>query len=100
MPLLVESVPNVSEGRRLDVVERLASAVASVPGVHFLDRTSDASHNRSVLTLAGEVPAVAAGLERLVAACRRERRLALELEHRYRAQLNARAEAAARMADD
>ena len=31
---------------------------------------------------------------------RRERRLALELEHRYRAQLNARAEAAARMADD
>lgn len=31
---------------------------------------------------------------------RRERRLALELEDRYRAQLNARAEAAARMADD
>ncbi len=65
--MLVESVPNVSEGRRLDVVERLASA-ASVPGVHLLDRTSDASHNRSVLTLAGEVAAVTAGLERLVAA--------------------------------
>ncbi len=31
---------------------------------------------------------------------RRERRLALELEHRYRAQLDSRAEAAARMADD
>ncbi len=31
---------------------------------------------------------------------RRERRLALELEHRFRAQLNARAEAAARIADD
>ena len=31
---------------------------------------------------------------------RRERRLALELEHRFRAQLNARAEAAALMADD
>ena len=31
---------------------------------------------------------------------RRERRLALELEHRFRDQLNARAEAAARMADD
>jgi glutamate formiminotransferase len=39
-----------------------------VPGVHFLDRTSDASHNRSVFTLAGEVAAVTAGLERLVAA--------------------------------
>jgi glutamate formiminotransferase len=68
MALLIESVPNVSEGRRLDVVDRLASAAASVPGVHFLDRTSDASHNRSVFTLAGEVAAVTAGLERLVAA--------------------------------
>ena len=66
--MLVESVPNVSEGRRLDVVERLATAAASVPGVHLLDRTSDASHNRSVYTLAGEVAAVTAGLERLVAA--------------------------------
>ena len=66
--MLVESVPNVSEGRRLDVVERLASAAASVRGVHLLDRTSDASHNRSVFTLAGEVEAVTVGLERLVAA--------------------------------
>ena len=39
---LVESVPNVSEGRRLEVVERLATAVSSVAGVHLLDRTSDA----------------------------------------------------------
>ena len=53
---LVESVPNFSEGRRLDVVERLADAVVSTPGAHLLDRTSDVSHNRSVLTLAGEVP--------------------------------------------
>ena len=52
--VLVESVPNVSEGRRLDVVDRLADAIAGVPGVYLLDRTSDASHNRSVFTLAGE----------------------------------------------
>ena len=64
---LVESVPNFSEGRRLDVVERLASAVESVPGAHLLDRTSDASHNRSVLTIAGEAPAVSEALERAVA---------------------------------
>ena len=51
---LIESVPNVSEGRRLDVVERLAAAITTVRGVHLLDRTSDASHNRSVFTLAGE----------------------------------------------
>ena len=65
--MLVESVPNVSEGRRLDVVERLAGALTSAPGVFLLDRTSDPSHNRSVLTVAGEHDAVSEGLERLVA---------------------------------
>ena len=69
---LIESVPNVSEGRRLDVVERLATAISSVPGVHLLDRTSDASHNRSVFTLAGPAGPVADALEQLVAAAIRE----------------------------
>ncbi|MDQ2966404.1 MAG: glutamate formimidoyltransferase [Chloroflexota bacterium] len=66
MPGLVESVPNFSEGRRLDVVEHIAGAVTSTPGVHLLDRTSDASHNRSVLTLAGEAEPVFEALERAV----------------------------------
>jgi glutamate formiminotransferase / 5-formyltetrahydrofolate cyclo-ligase len=66
--VLVESVPNVSEGRRLDVVDRLAAAVAAAPGVALLDRTSDASHNRSVFTMAGEEGAVTEALEGLVAA--------------------------------
>ncbi|CAN5575446.1 glutamate formimidoyltransferase [soil metagenome] len=65
--MLVESVPNVSEGRRLDVVERMAQAITAVPGVYLLDRTSDASHNRSVFTLAGEHDAVMDALEGLVA---------------------------------
>jgi glutamate formiminotransferase / 5-formyltetrahydrofolate cyclo-ligase len=64
---LVESVPNFSEGRRLDVVDRLCKAVESVRGVHLLDRTSDASHNRSVLTLAGGPEPVSDALERAVA---------------------------------
>ena len=58
----------MSEGRRLDVVERLANAITSVPNVHLLDRTSDASHNRSVFTIAGPAGAVSDALERLVAA--------------------------------
>jgi glutamate formiminotransferase len=69
---LVESVPNVSEGRRPDVVDRLAAALESVPGAHLLDRTSDASHNRSVFTLAGEDGPVADALERLVEVALRE----------------------------
>ena len=64
--MLVESVPNVSEGRRPEVVDRLAATLTSVPGVYLLDRTSDASHNRSVFTIAGEHDAVSDGLERLV----------------------------------
>ncbi len=65
--MLVESVPNYSEGRRLDVVDRLAAAVRATPGAYLLDRTSDASHNRSVLTLAGEAEAVEAAVEATVA---------------------------------
>ncbi len=66
--MLIESVPNISEGRRLDVVDRLAAVIEGVPGAFLLDRTSDASHNRSVLTLAGEHGPVSEALERMVGA--------------------------------
>ena len=46
---VLECVVNVSEGRRLDVVE----AIAGAGGRHVLDVHTDADHNRSVLTLAG-----------------------------------------------
>jgi glutamate formiminotransferase len=65
---LIESVPNFSEGRRLDVIDRIAASIESVPGAFLLDRTSDPSHNRSVLTLAGDSAAVVEALERAVAA--------------------------------
>jgi glutamate formiminotransferase len=64
---LVECVPNFSEGRRPEVVDALAGAVAGTPGVHLLDRTSDVDHNRSVLTFAGPPGAVAAAMEAAVA---------------------------------
>ena len=47
----------------MGVVDRLADAVRSTAGAYLLDRTSDASHNRSVLTLAGEAAAIEAALE-------------------------------------
>jgi glutamate formiminotransferase len=59
---LIESIPNISEGRRAEVVDRIASAVAATPGVRLLDRSSDASHNRTVLTLAGTPEAVRAAI--------------------------------------
>jgi glutamate formiminotransferase len=51
---LLECVPNVSEGRRPEVISRLSAAVTSAPGVRLLDVSSDPDHNRSVFTLAGE----------------------------------------------
>jgi glutamate formiminotransferase / 5-formyltetrahydrofolate cyclo-ligase len=51
---IIESIPNVSEGRRPEVVERLVSAIRSTPGVRVLDYSSDPSHNRSVLTFVGD----------------------------------------------
>ncbi len=69
---LVECVPNVSEGRRADVIERIADAVRTVEGVRLLDRTSDADHNRSVYTFAGDAAAVEAAALALVAAAYRD----------------------------
>jgi glutamate formiminotransferase len=61
MPL-IECIPNVSEGRRHDVVARLADAIRSAPGVRLLDVSSDPSHNRSVFTLVGDAPGVEAAV--------------------------------------
>jgi glutamate formiminotransferase/glutamate formiminotransferase/formiminotetrahydrofolate cyclodeaminase len=59
--LIIECVPNFSEGRDPVVVTAVAHAVAAVPGVSLLDRTSDSDHNRSVLTFAGPPDAVVEG---------------------------------------
>ncbi|HEU5162794.1 MAG TPA: glutamate formimidoyltransferase [Thermoanaerobaculia bacterium] len=59
MPV-IECIPNVSEGRRAEVVDRLAEAIRSAPGVRLLDYSSDPSHNRSVLTFVGDVAGVKA----------------------------------------
>jgi len=51
--LLVECVPNFSEGRSREVVDAIESAICSVAGSVVLHRTSDLDHNRSVITYAG-----------------------------------------------
>lgn len=51
---MLECVPNVSEGRDRAAIGRLAEAVRVSPGVRLLDVHSDPTHNRAVLTFAGE----------------------------------------------
>jgi glutamate formiminotransferase len=72
MPALVECVPNISEGRRADVISQVASAIAAVPGVRLLDQTSDPDHNRSVFTFAGDPDAVLAAAHALADTALRE----------------------------
>jgi glutamate formiminotransferase len=55
---LVECVPNFSEGRRTEVVEKIVQAIASAPRVKVLDESMDLDHNRSVVTFVGEPDAV------------------------------------------
>ena len=51
---IIECIPNISEGRRPEIVTAIADAIRGVPGVRLLDYSSDASHNRSVFTLAAD----------------------------------------------
>ncbi len=54
MPRIIEAVPNISEGRRPEIVKEAVSALEGAPGVRVLDVQSDKDHNRSVLTLVGD----------------------------------------------
>ena len=72
MARLIECIPNVSEGRRDDVVAAIAAAaVKAAPGVLLLDRTSDPDHNRSVLTFLGDGEPLVAAMTALVEAVAR-----------------------------
>ena len=79
MRSIVECVPNFSEGRKTETVERLAAAITSVPTACVLDRHIDPDHNRSVITFV-------AAPEMVVEAAFRAVKLASELidmrEHR------------------
>jgi glutamate formiminotransferase len=59
MNRLIECVPNFSEGRDLAKVDAIVGTMSGVAGAWILDRSSDADHNRSVITLAGNPEAVA-----------------------------------------
>ena len=65
MAKILMAEPNISEGRRLDIVEAVVAAVRSVPGVTVVDYSSDADHNRSVISFIGAPDAVLDGAKAL-----------------------------------
>jgi glutamate formiminotransferase len=67
---LVECVPNFSEGRKTETIDRIARAIESEPGVIVLNRHIDVDHNRSVITFVGEPDAIANAAVKAVATAR------------------------------
>jgi glutamate formiminotransferase / 5-formyltetrahydrofolate cyclo-ligase len=46
-------VPNISEGKNLELINRISSAVDSVSGIKLLEVSSDKDHNRTVFSYLG-----------------------------------------------
>src|SRR5689334_4492509 len=65
--MLVECVPNFSEGRKPEVVEQIAQAITSVAGTTVLNRHIDRDHNRSVITFVSPPDVIVDGALRAVA---------------------------------
>ncbi|GHU66863.1 glutamate formiminotransferase [Bacteroidia bacterium] len=58
MNQMVECVPNFSEGRDLEKVERIVNAFRAKENIQLLDYSNDKDHNRMVVTVIGEPEAV------------------------------------------
>jgi glutamate formiminotransferase len=61
MPVVVECVPNFSEGRRKEIVDKIVHSISSASGVKILDVEMDADHNRSVVTFVGDQQSIQEG---------------------------------------
>jgi len=55
---IIECVPNFSDARRPEVIEAIQNAIATIDGVHVLDRHMDNDHNRTVITFVGSLASV------------------------------------------
>lgn len=55
---IMECIPNFSEGRDLEKVEKIAAAFRAKEGVKLLDYSTDKDHNRCVVTAVGEPEAL------------------------------------------
>lgn len=66
MDRLIECVPNISEGRRDDVIQAIAAVVETVEGVKLLDVDPGRSTNRTVITFVGPPETVGEAAFRLI----------------------------------
>lgn len=69
---VIESVPNISEARREDVLKRILDSIRGVRDTRILDVKPDTDHNRTVISLAGSPAGLKELLLRLYESCVRE----------------------------
>jgi glutamate formiminotransferase len=69
---IIESVPNISEARRQDVLKRIVDSISGVSESRVLDVKPDFDHNRTVISLAGSGEGLKQTLLKLYDACVRE----------------------------
>ena len=53
MAKIIESIPNISEGRNQEIIEACVDQIRTTPGCTLLNYSSDPSHNRTVITYMG-----------------------------------------------
>lgn len=66
MNRIVECVPNISEGRDLEKIERIVNAARNIDGCKVLGVEPDSDYNRTVITLAGNPSSVLEGAKMLI----------------------------------
>lgn len=59
---IMECVPNFSEGRDLEKIEKIVSSFRAKEGVKLLDYSNDTDHNRCVVTVVGQPEALKAAV--------------------------------------
>lgn len=69
---IIESVPNISEGRRTEVLKKILAHIEGVPDTRILDVKPDSDHNRTVISLAGSPDGLKQLLLKLYEVCIQE----------------------------
>ena len=78
MAQIIESIPNISEGRRPEVIEACVDQIRTTPGCTLLNYSSDESHNRTVITYIGDAKGVEeASVHRLSSGIRQDHMLCI-----------------------
>lgn len=67
--MIIECVPNISEGRNIKLINRIAKALKGLPNLELRDVHYDYDHNRSVFTIIGNYESVFKSIFRITQNC-------------------------------